>query len=646
MDQAAAIDSLKSDELDDFPFPNEDIPDFVMAYLQSDKGNLDENIPDHILEYIQSRAAILERNQHCAQQYMDDEIVYTQDELRIINQARRRLEEKGELDADLSPRDMHEDVDAFDGFFQRAAADNQGSVTQFPHQVKQEEKQEKSLDLPDKERKKSGRFNFKNINVPNKAQLNIRLPKFGSDKKKSKHNTDKVVEDESHDSHSKPKQRRTQSSSPMRQKIDEQLKSWNNSLKKFKSSSSGRNQDGQVKSFIALLPGRSGKITQTKETENQYEEVGNPLSNQAITGDVNQKSSMTRKDHSISKIAAESTDKRENEGEETMDEIENLPESEEIDATERDGDGEMVIVARGEFVDIDIDEDFEEDEEEIPDQIVDEKEVNQNQNVACKPDSVGFAARSKKAFEMTKTKIQTGLSKTQLQATRNKLQTTLSKGKLELTRKKMQTTLSKHGLQATRDRLQSTLSKENLQATRNKIQSSITNTLYKKNTGKKTHSEPAHRENIFPEFLHGDERQIDTSTPIEKQYETSTPVERKTQERFRVKEATDEHHFHDTSPPIVKQRTKKTNPATDSNHSVHSNHISECQNIEEEAEEDLEDELEPKLEFSIHGTERQRPSSVSQSTETLPEGRNFYTFMYAKQNYRLINNLTIISCRI
>ena len=41
---------------------DEDIPDFVMEYLQSDQGHLDQDIPDHILDFIHTRAAALERN--------------------------------------------------------------------------------------------------------------------------------------------------------------------------------------------------------------------------------------------------------------------------------------------------------------------------------------------------------------------------------------------------------------------------------------------------------------------------------------------------------------------------------------------------------------------------------------------------------
>ena len=598
MDQAAAADySLKSDELDDFHLANEDIPDFVMAYLQSDKGNLDENIPDHILEYIQSRAAALERDQQNARQHVDDEIVYTQDELRIINQARKRLEEQGELETSspMLPDNYEEDVDAFDRYFQRTTADNQVAETKREESQQLKEPEPTESAGPVKTSKKSGgKFNFKNLNVPNAAQLNLKLPKFGFDKKnKSKSNADHE-EMETGDERKQAKPRRTQSASPMRQKFDQHLKNWNEGLKKIKTRS-GRAKDREIKSFVALLPGRSGKKVPKKEIENQYDEVGQPRMSPDQTIPIN------------------SDVQRNDEAEETLENIEPLSESEVADGIRRDADaGDTIIVARGEFVDIDIDEDFEEDEEEVPDP-VDGSNVEANPNAVqkSKDEEVGFAARSKKAFEMTKTKIQSSLSKNQLQATRNKLKSTLSKENMESTRKKVQSTLSKHNLQATRNKLQSTLTKENLQATRDKIQSSLTNTLNKKKKSNKSQQESIQRENIFPAYLHDDERQYETSTPIDRPYETSTPVERKTHDR---RGTTDDEFPHSTTPPTVKQRkNKKTAQSND----VKPNKEGD---IQEETEEELEEELEPKLEFSILGKERQRPSSVSQSTETLPEG--------------------------
>ena len=562
MDQAMARDpSAQSDELDDFPLPDEDIPDFVMAYLQSDKGNLDEDIPDHILEYIQSRAAILEKSQQHMRE-TDDEIFYTKDEMRIMDETRRRLEEQGELH--VEPSTVAEDADAFDQFFHRAAA--AGPVTTFPEKTEQAQPQMEKAEPAMKKSKKGGKFKIPNITMPNKSQLNIKMPKFGPGRKKS------GEEEQGDDGNKLKPARRPHSSSPMRQKINQQLESWNNSLKKFKQSRSGRNQDGQVKGFVALLPGRSSKPAKTKEPENQYEEVGPPRSNAAAT--------------TVESIEdkARFSPSQENEAEETMEDIENLPESEVADAV-RNGmivDREVadVIVTRGEFVDIDIDEDFEMDEEAMA--------AGEDTTAVEEPPatSVGFAARSRKAFELTKTKIQTSLSKEQLQATRNKLQST---------RKKVQSSLSKRNLQATRDKLQSTLSKENLQATSKKLQTSLNSTLNRKKSKTEAPQLAVPQGNIFPSFPHDSERE----------YETSTPVDRKT------KCPSTEECSREANPPTAKRRNKKAPVAP----------ISQSNNIEEETEEDLEDELEPKLEFSIHGTERPRPSSVSQSTETLPEGK-------------------------
>lgn len=620
MDQASSVDpSMRSDELDDFPLPDEDIPDFVMAYLQSDKGNLDEDIPDHILEYIQSRAAILERDQQHTNQ-ADDDIFYTKDEIRIMDQTRKRLEEQGELNPDLSgqpPSDFVEDADAFDQFFQRATL-SQETASALPEESNKRKKQDQPKtdepNLDSQKPKKAGKFNFKNISMPNKPQLNIKLPKFGQNRKKPNDVEDVGMGSgiDVAQSGKKVKQRRTQSASPMRHKINQQLESWNNSLKKFKMPSSNRNQDNQVKSFVALLPGRSRKPTKKKEPENQYEEVGLQRDSAVEL----QRSMATKQDNSILKATAENAEmnasNRDNQDEETMEDIENLPESEEADAAKdiviADREVADVIVNQGEFYDINIDSNKFEENNEIVDQT---DQAADKTNAPTEP--AGFAARSKKAFELTKSKIQSSLSKEQLQATRNKLHTTLSKQNLQATRKKMKSSLSKQNLQATRDKLQSTLSKKNFEATRNKLQTSLNSTLKR---GKNVKPEPLSLEgNIF----------LDSYQDGGREYETSTPVERKTTYQDRVKNSADEEDQTDTNPPTAKRRAKKSAHST-SKASLQSSQLNECANIQEETEEDLEDELEPKLEFSLHGSERQRPSSVSQSTETLPEG-NFVTLL-------------------
>ena len=40
---------------------DDEIPDYVLAYLQTDEGQRGENIPDHVMEYIQKRAVQLDR---------------------------------------------------------------------------------------------------------------------------------------------------------------------------------------------------------------------------------------------------------------------------------------------------------------------------------------------------------------------------------------------------------------------------------------------------------------------------------------------------------------------------------------------------------------------------------------------------------
>ncbi len=88
----AAGGPVEEDELMD----DEEIPDYVMEYLQSEQGRLDENIPEHILAYIQRRAAALERNRKEQPVAFDDDLVYTEEELRILDEARRKLSEQGE----------------------------------------------------------------------------------------------------------------------------------------------------------------------------------------------------------------------------------------------------------------------------------------------------------------------------------------------------------------------------------------------------------------------------------------------------------------------------------------------------------------------------------------------------------------------
>ena len=592
-----------SSETDEFPLADEDIPDFVMAYLQSDKGNLDEDIPDHILEYIQSRAAALERSQplHKHHDEQPDDLFYTENELRILDEARRRLEEQGEL----SPPSPAAGQDNFDQFFQRAAAVPPMEQTMNISSATQVESQKNAADEPVRVAKKSGKFNFRGISMPARPQLNIKLPKFGQDSKK------KARQDESEAAEIPvaKKQRRPHSTSPMRQKINQQLESWNNSLKKFKAR--GKNQDGQVKGFVALLPGRTK--AKPKEPENQYEEVGKPRTEETaataaelpvvtlMVPDINARRDTVEDIDNPSPVHYVNHD-----GEETMEDIENLPESEVADSFGNNVHGAIVdsevadaLVPsnREEFVDIDIDDDDEfEDDEEVEEEIPAPPEEAKE---APAPAS-GLAARSRKVFEDTKSKIKTSLSKEQLQATRNKLQSTLSKKNLQATHKKIQSTTKKN-LQATRIKLQST--KENLQATGEKLQMSLTGSLKKK----KPERPPAlpMNETIFSP---------DNQQPDEREYETSTPVFSKMPPKVCDEERVE------SVPPKATKRTKKQKDLAAKSSSSLSYEI-DCCNIEEEPEEDVEDELEPKMEFSIHGIEKPSVSSVSQSTETLPEGK-------------------------
>lgn len=595
----AADPSGASSEIDEFPLADEDIPDFVMAYLQSDKGNLDEEIPDHILEYIQSRAAVLEKTQplHKHHDNQPDELYYTENELRILDEARRRLEEQGELPGSSHSGAAVAGQDAFDQYFQRAIILPQAvPETKEPEETKAKKSHTEEAEAS----KKSGKFSFRGISMPIKPQLNIKLPKFGQASKKNPKND----EDEGAEAPAK-KQRRPHSTSPMRQKINQQLESWNNSLKKFKARS--KNQDGQVKGFVALLPGRSK--AKPKEQENQYEEVGKQRTDIEAPREHYPVVTLNVPDNAVpieDAVGCSPIQHISHDGEETMEDIENLPESEVADGVDNNANGIIVdrevadalVPSRSEdFVDIDIDDDdFEEDEEF-------EEEVQQVPEEANKeaPRLGGLAARSRKVFQDTKSKIRTSLSKEQLQATRNKLQSTLSKKNLQATHKKIQST-TKETLQATRSKLQST--KQNLQATGEKLQTTFTGSLKKK----KPDSLPATmKENIFSAETQGDQREYETSTPV---FSKAPP------------QMCDEEIVPcESVPPKVNKRTKKRKePTSKSSTSL-------TYDIEEETEEDVEDELEPKMEFSLHGVEKTNPSSVSQSTETLPEGKNMDDFV-------------------
>ena len=572
MDQAMAADpsNYESTDIDDFLLGDEDIPDFVMAYLQSDKGNLDEDIPSNILEYIQSRAAVLEKHQQQKLQHQQsDEIFYTENELRIIDEARKRLEERGELH--LSSSDFKDvvEIDNFDHYFQIPAV-NQGNSSNAEAVTVEPENAKEPRDS-----KKGQKFKFKNLSMPTKAQLAIKLPKMGRSKKAKKEN------EEQPDTELAEKKKRPHSLSPMRQKINQQFAIWNDSLKKFKVP--GRrlqdpSQNVVRKSFVALLPG--ARSSSKPKIENQYEEIGAgrvELSNNPLVITVTEPDNLSTK-------KAECSAANENEGtEETMEGIENLPESEIVETHlgAVGSDAKEETIPPEDFVDIDIHSGEEHEDTEMNTQEADLPK-------STTPELKGLAARGRKAFQNTKSKIQTSLSKEQLEATRKKLH-------------------------ATRKKVKSTLSKQNFQATRNKFQTTLNSTLKRKkgaNPPDPLLLNPS--ENIFPEPFQGETRDYETSTPIKMKDERRNLDVNFSNEEFL-------YEAHPAAPTANKRLNKKKIASGDCAEELKSR--PEIQNIEEEIEEYLEEEIEPKLEFFLHGTQPVRPPSISRSTETLLEGK-------------------------
>ena len=570
----AAASSIHSGESEDFSLNDEDIPDFVMAYLQSDKGNLDEDIPDHILEYIQSRAAQLEKNQKYAKQPAPlpaDDLFYTEDEMRIINEARRRLEEQGEFGStDPALQSANDDMNNFDDFFARAAVDQQ--VVQPAPPEEQVEYEGAVAQVPPEEpeqQKKGGKFNLKNLSIPSKSQLKLKLPKLRTGEKKKSEN---VEEDEPVEGKKrKQKTRRPESSSPIRQKISQQFENWNANLKRVLPR---RNQqDGQVKGFVALLPGRSrSRPAKLTHPENQYEEIGTPREETEFEEKANGSYNF--------------------EGEETMEDVENLPESEEVDVAHVNPeiiDREVIdALNHREFVDVDFKE----------------KEENQKQEPNVAAEKFGaLAARGRQALEATKTRIQQ--SKEKLQATGTRLQSTLAKQNFA------------GNLEATRKKVQSTLSPKNLAATGNKLQSTLTNTL-KKRKGKKSSdiisSEPAEEQDAPAAAL-----QDSSAAPVHESY--YDPVEAPTATARRQAKKKESVQL-DGDPLFYAERGLERDQECE--------HV-EHKNVEREEElEDEEEEIEPRMEFSLYQPDRPAPESVDQSTETLPEGTAFITIHFAQ----------------
>lgn len=106
-----------------------------------------------------------------------------------------------------------------------------------------------------------------------------------------------------------------------------------------------------------------------------------------------------------------------------------------------------------------------------------------------------------------------------------------------------------------------------------------------------------------------------------REYSTSTPTELKASRRLRQRRKSEEEIYGAAAPPTAKRRFKKhvQMRATVSQPDLVVTH-SDWSNIEEEEEEEPE-ELEPKMQFHLHGTPV-RPSSTSQSTETIPPGED------------------------
>ena len=314
MEQDQATADLPADEAigEEFPLGDEEIPDFVMEYLQSEEGQTGENIPDHILEYIQSRAAALERSRQ-QQQFVSDEIYYTQDEVRILDDACRRLEEQGEK-YDLPKLSVHVQEgeqpaqDEFDHFFQRTAnldiPEPVAAVNsaQMPVEAKKKSSlkktsvQEKAADVDiaaaaspeetssaDKRFKINTKFDLRSISMPPlpaMPNVNLKMPKFVQDTvdkigDRFKSSAAAEGQDEGADAESqgaKPK-RRNVSSSPLRQKIqnelEQQKEAWNNrrvvekkfSLSDFKIRGRNRVKEVQDEEIKAKAAKRSDSIS-------------------------------------------------------------------------------------------------------------------------------------------------------------------------------------------------------------------------------------------------------------------------------------------------------------------------------------------------------------------------------------------------
>ena len=220
--------------------------------------------------------------------------------------------------------------------------------------------------------------------------------------------------------------------------------------------------------------------------------------------------------------------------------------------------------------------------------------------------SKSLVDRGRKALQATKSKIQTTLSKDNLQATRNKLQTT---------RHRLQSSLTTRTL-ATRQKLQSTLSKQNLQATGQKLQSKLSDTLIKRRRKKS--------KSFFPDRPSGESSdqtvfQVDLTDTSREADDMPSPREVSVPTRTHRKKLTEtKAETPKISYPTAKRRVKRKAKA--STQLTYSRLLCDEDDLHGELDE-AEDELEPKLEFHLHETYHERPPSVSQSTNTIPEGK-------------------------
>merc|ERR1712137_321961 len=245
--------------------------------------------------------AALERNRN-RQAESEMDITNTDEELRILEETRRRLEEQeaNQMEASarsLPPTIVIDESPDFDQFFKQAEdlpqvtavtrSDSQRTTSSTKKKKpagakpkgKASEEDSRSVcstghrraDKPKVIREvREVSFSLRSISMPSRAQLGLVLPRFARKPTRTIDATDAT------DAPEAKAPRRTHSTSPMRRKINEQWESWNKSLKNLKRGAVGK--ESPVKGFVALLPGvqRNKKSEASAEQENMYEEVAAP----------------------------------------------------------------------------------------------------------------------------------------------------------------------------------------------------------------------------------------------------------------------------------------------------------------------------------------------------------------------------------